>query len=61
MPFHERRNTLALNEIINARSEGQFAYSLYRKWIFPAYSGSFCDPILLNALSMAAFLAFSSA
>ena len=28
MPFHERRNTLALNEIINARSEGQFAYSL---------------------------------
>ena len=30
-------------------------------WIFPAYSGSFCDPILLNALSMAAFLAFSSA
>ena len=34
---------------------------LKNKGIFPAYSGSFCDPVLLNALSMAAFLAFSSA
>ena len=28
--------------------------------IVPASSGSFCDPVLLNALSMAAFMAFSS-
>jgi hypothetical protein len=29
--------------------------------IFPPSSGSFCGPVLLNALSDAAFLAFSSA
>jgi hypothetical protein len=33
----------------------------FNKWIFPPSSGSFCGPVLLNALSDAAFLAFSSA
>ena len=33
----------------------------YFFWIFPPSSGSFCAPVLLNALSDAAFLAFSSA
>ena len=31
------------------------------EWIFPPSSGSFCGPVLLNALSEAAFLVFSPA
>jgi hypothetical protein len=34
---------------------------LYKNWIFPPSSGSFCGPVLLNALSEAAFLVFSPA
>ncbi len=30
-------------------------------WIFPPSSGSFCGPVLLNAVSEAAFLVFSPA
>ena len=56
-----RRTVRGIRRTMTGSNGSVSVLSRYYIRIFPASSGSFCNPVLLSALSMAAFMAFSTA